>query len=68
MLQPNRTAIGGFYSDWREYSSSSEIDDQTAWILNVSDELNDTDVINDDYQYNHFKSTPVRVRCVRRLK
>jgi hypothetical protein len=68
VLHTNRTAIGGFYSDWREYSSSSEIDDQTAWILNVSDELNDTDVINDDDQYNHFKSTPVRVRCVRRLK
>jgi hypothetical protein len=64
VLYTNRTAIGGFYRDWRGYSSSSEIDDQTAWILNVRDKLNSFD----RYQYNHFKSTPVRVRCVRRLK
>ena len=70
VLYTNRTAIGGFYRYWWwwGYSSSSEIDDQTAWILNVNDKLNPNSFIKDYDQHDHFKSTPGHVRCVRRLK
>jgi hypothetical protein len=70
VLYTNRRAIGGFYRYWWwwGYSSSSEIDDQTAWILNVNDKLNPNSFIKDDDQHDHFKSTPGHVRCVRRLK